>query len=155
MPQGGRQPGAGRPKGSRSRTTRIRRRLEIALLHADALTAVRVLEELRRVAFANLGDCFDKKGHLRAIHTLSREVQATLASVKTTKKNLTSGDGLQEDVVEIKLLDKVRALEHLARHFALLTDVVQVDSLDAIRERLKQGRELNAKWPRRDARPGG
>ena len=145
MPQGGVRPGAGRPKGSRSRTTRIRRRLEVALLHAEALTAVRVLEELRRVAFADLGAVFDEQGHLRPLHTLPREVRATLASVKTTKKNLTSGDREQEDVVEIKLWDKVRALEHLARHFALLTDVVQVDSLDAIRERMQRhGRDRNA-----------
>jgi hypothetical protein len=35
------------------------------------------------------------------------------------------GDGTQEDVVEVRLWDKLRALEMLAKHFALLTEPLE------------------------------
>jgi hypothetical protein len=44
------------------------------------------------------------------------------------------GDGTQEDVVEVRLWDKLRALEMLAKHFALLT------------ERLEHGGEVVFRW---------
>jgi hypothetical protein len=63
-----------------------------------------------------------------------------VASVKRTKKNLVTGDGQQEDVVEFKLWDKLQALEMLAKHFALLTEVVKYDIEIALLERLDRGR---------------
>ena len=64
--------------------------------------------------------------------------------MELTKRNLTAGDGMQEDVVKVKLWDKPRALEMLAKHFALLTEVVDM-RLDAdLRARLDRGRQRNA-----------
>jgi hypothetical protein len=47
--------------------------------------------------------------------------------VKATKKNLTAGDGKTEDVVEVRLWDKTRALESLAKHFGLLKENIPRD----------------------------
>jgi phage terminase small subunit len=92
---------------------------QAAQLQRVELSADRVLEELRRVAFSDIVDIFDEAGHLRAVHELSPEARATIASIKVTKTNLTSGDGM-EDVVEVKRWDKLKALEVLAKHFRLL-----------------------------------
>jgi hypothetical protein len=49
-------------------------------------------------------------------------VRACIASVKTTKKNLTVGDGVQEDVIEVKLWDKVKALDQAGRYHGLFVE---------------------------------
>jgi len=103
-----------------------RQRLDARLERAE-LTAQRTLEELRRVAFSDIGACFDEQGNLRPIRTLPAEVRSFVSSVKVVRKNLTAGDGSQEWVHEIKLFDKRRALEILAKHVALLVDRVQVE----------------------------
>jgi hypothetical protein len=56
---------------------------------------------------------------------LPRDVRAAIASVKVTKKNLTVGDGQMDDVVEVKLWDKTRALESLAKYYGLLRDKIE------------------------------
>jgi phage terminase small subunit len=94
-------------------------------LAAVDLTAIRVLEEIRRLSFSDTGALYDADGHLRPLHQLPPAVRACIASIKTTKKNLTVGDGAQEDVVEVRLWDKLRALEMAAKHFALLTERVE------------------------------
>lgn len=95
-------------------------------LDAVNLTATRVLEEYRRLAFSDLNDCFDPEtGALKPLRSMPKEARAAIASVKATKKNLTAGDGVMEDVVEIKLWDKTRALESLAKHFGLLTEKIE------------------------------
>jgi len=89
------------------------------------LTAIRVLEEYRRLGFSDVGDIFDEQGRLKPIKQLPPAVRAAIASVKATKKNLTAGDGVTEDVVEVKLWDKLKALNDLAKHFGLLEEQVQ------------------------------
>jgi phage terminase small subunit len=91
-------------------------------LAAAELTAAATLEEIRRVGFSDIGALYDDDGRMKPLRELPPAVRATIASVKTTKKNLTVGDGTQEDVVEVRLWDKLRALEMAAKHFALLTD---------------------------------
>jgi len=95
------------------------------LQQAD-LSATRVLEEYRRIGFSDIGALFDDHGRLKSLRELPRDVRAAIASMKVTKKNLTAGDGVMEDVVEVKLWDKTRALESLAKHFGLLVERVEI-----------------------------
>jgi len=102
---------------------------------ADAdLSAARVLEEIRRLSFSDIGALYDEQGHLKPLQDLSPAQRACIASTKTTKKNLTVGDGTQEDVVEIRLWDKLRALEMAAKRFGLLVD------------KLEHGGEIAYRW---------
>lgn len=98
------------------------------------LSAARVLEELRRLSFSDLAGVFGEHGGLLSLHQMSADVRAAIASVKVTKKNLTAGDGVMEDVVEVKLWDKTRALESLAKHFGLL------------KENLEHSGEIRVTW---------
>ncbi len=61
------------------------------------------------------------------------------------KRNLTAGEG-HVDTVKIRFWDKLRALEMLAKHFALLTDMVKLETDEANIARLLAGRKRAAMW---------
>ena len=94
-------------------------------LDSVSLTAVRVLEEMRRVALSNVQDLFDEQGNLRPIHTLTRDQAASIAGLEVVKRNLTAGDGQTDTVYKLKAWDKPRTLEMLAKHFGLLTERIE------------------------------
>lgn len=119
--RGGKRPGAGRPKGTPNRKTAAIRR---AIARADDLSAERVLEEIRRLAFADVRGLFDEHGQLRPLHELTPEQSAAIASLEVIKRNLTAGDGEVDTIHKLKVWDKTKALEMLAKHFALLTEKV-------------------------------
>ncbi len=89
------------------------------------LTAARVLEEMRRVAFSDVRALYKDDGTLRAIHELTPEQSAAIASIEVVHKNLTAGDGQVDTVIKVKAWDKPRSLEMLAKHFGLLTEKVE------------------------------
>lgn len=110
-------------------------------LDSAELSATRVLEELRRLAFSNVQDLFDEAGNLRPIHTLTREQASCIASLEVIKKNAEAGDGHIDVVHKLKSWDKTRTLEMLARHYQLLTDTVKITTDDANIARLLGGRQ--------------
>lgn len=115
----------GRPKGRKSDVTIAREAARKRYLQGEALSAQRVLEELRRLAFADIGVLYDKDGNVRPIHEMTREERAPIAGLETIIKNAAAGDGHTDTVLKVKTWDKVRALEQLAKHFGLLTERVE------------------------------
>lgn len=95
------------------------------------LTAVRVLEELRRLSFSDVRSLFDADGNLKPIHTLTDAEAAAIASVEVVKKNLAAGDGKTDTVHKLKVWDKTRSLEMLAKHFGLLIE--RIDHSGAVK----------------------
>src|SRR5262245_19295605 len=87
-----------------------------------AIDAERVLDELARVAFSDIGDLVDADGHLKPLHQLRDGTAGAVASVDVMSRN---GNGEPYTVLRIRLWDKVRALELLAKHYALLTERVE------------------------------
>lgn len=96
-----------------------------AQLSAAELTATRVLEELRRLAFSDVRSLFDKAGNLRPLHELTAEQAAAIASLEVVKKNVAAGDGVVDTVHKVRIWDKTKALDSLAKHFGLLTERVE------------------------------
>lgn len=96
---------------------------EAALLARNALTADRVLEELRRLAFADARGFWDDDGNLKPMKDLSPEQGSVLAGFEAVIKNAKAGDGQTDTVHKIKLWDKTRALETLAKHFGLTREI--------------------------------
>jgi len=90
------------------------------------LTAARVLEELRRLAFADLRQFFDSAGNLKPLSALTAEQGSQLAGVEVIKKNAEAGDGHIDTVHKIKLWDKTRSLEMLCKRFGLLVERLDV-----------------------------
>lgn len=120
-----REAGPGRPKGSKNRITPERLKLEIG-----------------RVALSNIVHAFDgvhgnrKKFTLRELKAMPEDFQRCISSLKVKTENLTAGDDEQDIVVEIKLWDKVRAQELMARSMGLLKDNMHVTTDDDVLNRL-------------------
>ena len=95
------------------------------LTSAD-LSATRTLEEIRRLAFSDCRAFFDGHGNLRPVTQLSDEQAAAIASVEVVIKNAKAGDNKTDTIYKIRQWDKPKALEMLAKHFALLTERVDL-----------------------------
>jgi phage terminase small subunit len=89
------------------------------------LTATRVLEELRRIAFSDPRELFDELGNLRPVKDITAEQASSIRGFEVLIKNAKAGDGLTDVVHKFQLWEKTKALEMLAKHFALLTERVQ------------------------------
>lgn len=109
-------------------------------LEAAELSATRVLEEYRRLAFVDVRSFFDERGNLKPIGQLTEEQGSALASLEVIIKNAKAGDGIVDEVHKIKLWDKTRALESLAKHFGLLIERLEVSASAELVERLAKAR---------------
>ena len=109
-------------------------------LARNALTADRVLEEYRRIAFADIRTFFDADGNLKPITALEKEHGSVLASLEVIIKNAEAGDGHMDQVHKFKLWDKTRALEALAKHFGLVKDRIEVTGWDKLAAQLNHAR---------------
>jgi phage terminase small subunit len=108
------------------------------------LSAARTLEETRRNAFSDIGALFDECGNLKPIHTLPAEVRSTIASVEVVIKNAAGGDGHTDTIHKVKLWSKDKALELLAKHFALLVERMKLETDETLLKLLDEGRKRNA-----------
>ena len=114
---------------------------QAAALGRSQLTATRVLEEMRRLALSDMREYYDAAGNLKTMAQLTAEQGAALSSVESVRKNIDSADGETDTVWRVRLWDKVRALEMLGKHFALLTERVSVEADEKLLALLASGRE--------------
>src|SRR6267142_5697958 len=83
----------------------------------NRVNRARVEEELRYIALSDPKDLFERvaKGSrtftLRELCHMPPHIRRAIASVKVRTENLKAGDDIQDTTVEIKLWDKVKALE--------------------------------------------
>lgn len=89
------------------------------------LTAQRVKDRIGLIAFQDIRQLFDEQGNLRPIHTLSDASAAFVAGLEVIKKNAAAGDGIIDTVHKVKVVDPIKALEMLAKHFGLLTEKIE------------------------------
>lgn len=95
------------------------------------VTAERVLAEIAKIGFANLGDYFrisDQGEPYIDLSDLTDDQMAALQEI--TVEDFTDGRGdNSRDVrrVKIKMLDKLNALEKLGKNFALFVDRVKLE----------------------------
>jgi len=104
------------------RKTSVSQAVQVALdarARRTGITADRVLQELAKLAYANLQDFYQANGSLKEIANLPPEVAVALSSIKV---NLTEGCAIQE----VKLHDKVRCLELIGKHLKLFTEKVEL-----------------------------
>lgn len=100
------------------------------------VNADRVLMELAKIAFVNAADVIDAEDA-----TLKEDATAEdLAAVQSVKVKSFGEDGVER---EIKLADKIKALELLGRHLGMFNDRLRLDAkldtgkLDSILAQLK------------------
>lgn len=91
------------------------------------LRAQDILDELRRIGFANLSGAYASDGTLLHPSEMPDDVQVALQAVET--EEIFEGRGqLRIKIGEskkVKLADKIRALELLGKNFKLWTDVTE------------------------------
>jgi phage terminase small subunit len=88
------------------------------------VSASAVLDQLRALSMVDIRSFFDDDGALLPPSQWTTDMGCAVSSFDVVKRNVTSGDGKVDDVFRIRLADKVRALEMLAKHFGLLVDRV-------------------------------
>jgi phage terminase small subunit len=122
------------PKGADRAAHKLLSSTEVAMavsagkakqLDKAELSAMRVLEELRRLAFSDVRLLFGPDGNLKPIHTLTPEESACISSLEVIIKNAQAGDGHMDTVHKLKVWDKTRSLEMLAKHFGLLVEKLE------------------------------
>ncbi len=89
-----------------------------------AITADMVVREYTKLAFASIADVvsWDRGGvYVRPSAELAPEVLASVAAVKIKRRRETDAEGRAWDVeeIEVKLHDKQRALDSLAKHLGM------------------------------------
>lgn len=89
---------------------------------ADLIDPNRALREAARLAYADIRELFDDRGRLKPINEWPKDLAAAVGSVEVVKRNVDSHDGKTDDVIKIRIWDKVRALEMLFKHLGLLKD---------------------------------
>ena len=102
----------------------IRAYIDKAMAERSKRTGVnadRVVRELAKVAFVNAEDVIDVK-NAKLLPDASRDDTAAIASVKV---KIVSGDTESEER-EIKLADKLKALELLGKHMGMFTDKTEL-----------------------------
>lgn len=89
------------------------------------VTASRVLQELMRIAFFDPSKLFDDHGRPRPLSEMDEDTRRCINVISFTVE----GRGDDATVVQqYKILDKIKALEHIGRHLAMFTDKLKVDT---------------------------
>lgn len=107
------------------------------------ITPERVMRELERIAFQDIRPIFDSDGNLKPIHMLDDDTAATIASVDVEVKWQGKGDDMVPVTTKkVRRVDKMAALNVLARHFKIVGDDNEgINALaSALADRLKSAR---------------
>lgn len=100
----------------------IRARIDQAMAERSKRTGVnadRVIEELAKIAFINAADVIDP----RTATIKEGATPADTAAIQSVKVKTFGEDGLER---EIKMADKIKALELLGKHLGMFKDKVDV-----------------------------
>ena len=109
---------------------RIKQAIELAMYERELRTKVtqdRVIQELAKIAFINPTDVVDS--YDASLHNgAAREDTAAISSIRVKRLPTREGFGVER---EIKLHDKIRALELLGKHLRLFNDKLNITT-DAV-----------------------
>lgn len=95
------------------------------------ICADRVLQEIAKVAFANAGDIITKSGELK-----DDAARDDLAAVQSVKVKFFGEDGIER---EVRLNDKLKALELLGKHLGVFNGTTASDDQLAQVRKLLEG----------------
>lgn len=132
-------PGHGRTKGAKNKITVERIEKEIGRI--ALLDPLGLFERYKDPVTGKMRKTFT----LRELASMNADTRACISSVKVRTENLTAGDGTQDTTVEIKLWDKVKALEMCAKHFKWIEDKMKLEvNAEELSALIEEGRKRNA-----------
>ena len=127
--------------GGRAPQVKAKAAQRVRDLLAEAIDPDRVLRESGRVAFSDIRDLFDAKGNLLPIKDWPEDIARAVAGVEVVKRNVYSDDGKVDDVIKLKLWDKVSKLTNLMKFHGQLTEKVDLSVHVDVVERLAEARK--------------
>lgn len=89
--------------------------------------AKKVLTEYIRVAESDLADLFDESGTLKPIREIPLAARRAISSVKVRRVKERGAE--PEEIIEVKLWDKMKALDSLAKHLNLFDERTPLEKL--------------------------
>jgi phage terminase small subunit len=89
------------------------------------ITAERILAELARVAFLDVGKMLNDDGAMKPISELDADTRAAIAGLELSEIRDEDGKPIGT-LKKIKIADKLVALDKLARNFGLLQDKLKI-----------------------------
>ena len=93
------------------------------------ISAEKVLSELYKSAFFDIAEIFDANGNLLPIKEMPEYARRAIAGIKVRKIQSgkdDSGKTVYDDLIEVKINDKIRSLEKLGEHLKLFTQNVNI-----------------------------
>ena len=91
-------------------------------LNDAGIEAVDVKKRLGLIGFQDVRKLFDANGNLRPIQDWPDDVAPMVAGVEVIIKNAEAGDGVTDRVHKVRMVDPLKALEMLAKHYGLLIE---------------------------------
>lgn len=90
-------------------------------MESTGVTAERVMQELGRIAFADVRDLYDRDGRLLEPHELDDDTAATISGIDVETRYEGKGDAaVPATTKKIRRVDKMAALNVLAKHFKIV-----------------------------------
>ncbi len=101
------------------------------------ITQDMVVNELAKIAFFNIKEIYNANGTLKEITNINEKTAGAISSIKTLQKagamkiNVKTDDNIpiehiQEQTVEFKTNDKVKALELLGKHLGMFKEQLDI-----------------------------
>lgn len=83
--------------------------------------AQQVIDELKKLGFANIQDYIDPGNEIKDLTTITRDNAASVESIKKTVTEFAGGgeSSGKKTTIQFKLYDKISALEKLGRHLGI------------------------------------
>ena len=128
------------------RNVKVRAEIEAekAKIHGKLdLSAERVLQEIARLAFFDMGSLYNEDGSMKRFHELDRDTSAAIRQyqVKTVSRRV-PGENTERitESVKVRFADKGKSLAMLARHLKLFSQRRDVAGLDTLAEDIRKAR---------------
>jgi phage terminase small subunit len=95
--------------------------LKHSLSNKNEGLAQQVIDELKKLGFANIQDYIDKDNEIKDLTTITRDKAAAVESIKKTVTEFSGGgqSSGKKTSIQFKLYDKISALEKLGRHLGI------------------------------------
>jgi phage terminase small subunit len=95
------------------------------------ITKERTMQEIARLAFSDIGRIFDGDGNIKPVSEIDEDTRRAISGIDVDE--LTAGSGSEKTSIgvnkKVKLYDKVKSLEMLAKHFGIYTDAPQTKTV--------------------------
>ncbi|MGYP003371649609 len=123
------------------RNDKVKEYIEIKqkeLEEKSGVTQQRIIEELAKIAFADIRKAYDNNGNLKSIQDLDDDTAGAIIGVESFEEYEGRGDDREYvgDTKKVKMADKIRAAELLGKHLGMFKEKIEISksSEDTIKE---------------------